>query len=230
MLLISRVWLDRFEEMRFKFQAEFLRLAQHPVAGTVAQSALAVAPADVAVRTGKPHLPDVDIWLVTPEHGCKVLAILVDGHCVTRVLNDYGRKQKYLKDGDKNLTGEDTREGLVGVVSVKLGEPQFEGQTKTRLGNPEVKGLVETAIADELSKYLEEHPSEGRKIIDKCVVTARAREAARKAKDLVVRKGLLDGSNLPGKLADCSDREPENWELYIVEGPSAGGSAKCRSR
>ncbi|MCH8007621.1 MAG: DNA topoisomerase (ATP-hydrolyzing) subunit B [Chloroflexi bacterium] len=146
---------------------------------------------------------------------------------LTRVLNDYGRKQKYLKDGDPNLSGEDTREGLVAVISVKLPEPQFEGQTKTRLGNPEVKGLVESAIAEGLSTYLEEHPSEGRKIIDKCVITSRAREAARKAKDLVVRKGLLDGSNLPGKLADCSDREPENCELYIVEGPSAGGSAKA---
>jgi len=146
---------------------------------------------------------------------------------LTRVLNDYGRKQKYLKDSDANLSGDDTREGLVGVISVKLGEPQFEGQTKTRLGNPEVKGIVESVIAEELSRYLEEHPSEGRKIIDKCVVTARAREAARKAKDLVVRKGLLDGTNLPGKLADCSDREPENCELYIVEGPSAGGSAKA---
>ena len=146
---------------------------------------------------------------------------------LTRVLNDYGRKQKHLKDGDPNLSGEDTREGLVAVISVKLPEPQFEGQTKTRLGNPEVKGLVESAIAEGLSTYLEEHPSEGRKIIDKCVITSRAREAARKAKDLVVRKGLLDGSNLPGKLADCSDREPENCELYIVEGPSAGGSAKA---
>ncbi|MCH7698657.1 MAG: DNA topoisomerase (ATP-hydrolyzing) subunit B [Chloroflexi bacterium] len=145
---------------------------------------------------------------------------------LTRVLNDYGRKSKLLKDGDANLSGEDTREGLVAVVSVKLGEPQFEGQTKTRLGNPEVKGIVESVIAEELSAYLEEHPSEGRKIIEKCVITSRAREAARKAKDLVVRKGLLDGSNLPGKLADCSDREPENCELYIVEGPSAGGSAK----
>ena len=146
---------------------------------------------------------------------------------LTRVLNDYGKKSKQLKEGDANLSGEDTREGLVAVISVKLGEPQFEGQTKTRLGNPEVKGLVESAIAEELSAYLEEHPSEARKIIDKCVITSRAREAARKAKDLVVRKGLLDGSNLPGKLADCSDREPENCELYIVEGPSAGGSAKA---
>jgi DNA gyrase subunit B len=145
---------------------------------------------------------------------------------LTRVLNDYARKQKYLKDDDSNLTGEDVREGLVAVVSVKLPEPQFEGQTKTRLGNPEVKGLTESAIADGLAQYLEEHPSDGRRIIEKCITSARAREAARKARDLVIRKGLLDGTMLPGKLADCSDREPENCEMFIVEGPSAGGSAK----
>ena len=145
---------------------------------------------------------------------------------LTRVINDYARKQKMLKDDDPNLTGEDVREGLVAVVSVKLAEPQFEGQTKTRLGNPEVKGQVESVVTEELNIYLEEHPSEGRKIIDKCITSSRAREAARKARDLVVRKGLLDGTNLPGKLADCSDRDPENCELYLVEGVSAGGTAK----
>jgi DNA gyrase subunit B len=145
---------------------------------------------------------------------------------LTRVLNEYARKQKLLKDDDPNLTGEDVREGLVAVISVKLPEPQFEGQTKTRLGNPEVKGQVESVVGEELSVFLGEHPSEGRRIIEKCIMSSRAREAARKARDLVVRKGLLDGTNLPGKLADCSDRVPENCELYIVEGPSAGGSAK----
>ncbi len=145
---------------------------------------------------------------------------------LTRVLNDYARKQKILKDDDPNLTGEDVREGLVAVISVKLPEPQFEGQTKTRLGNPEVSGQVTSVVGEQLNAYLEEHPGEGRKIIDKSILSARAREAARKARDLVVRKGLLDGSNLPGKLADCSDREPANCELYIVEGDSAGGSAK----
>jgi DNA gyrase subunit B len=114
----------------------------------------------------------------------------------------------------------------VAVVSVKLPEPQFEGQTKTRLGNPEVKGQVESAVAEGLTQYLEEHPADGRRIIDKCLTAARAREAARKARDLVIRKGLLDGTTLPGKLADCSDRDPANCELFIVEGPSAGGSAK----
>jgi DNA gyrase subunit B len=145
---------------------------------------------------------------------------------LTRVLNDYARKQKYLKDDDANLTGEDVREGLVAVISVKVPEPQFEGQTKTRLNNPEVKGLAESAIAEGLAQFLEEHPGDSRRIIEKCITAAHAREAARKARDLVIRKGLLDGTLLPGKLADCSDREPENCELFVVEGPSAGGSAK----
>jgi DNA gyrase subunit B len=145
---------------------------------------------------------------------------------LTRVLNDYARKNKLLKDDDPNLTGEDVREGLVAVVSVKVLEPQFEGQTKGRLNNPEVKGQTETTVAEGLSQYLEEHPSDARRIIEKCITAARAREAARKARDLVIRKGLLEGTMLPGKLADCSDREPENCEMFIVEGPSAGGSAK----
>jgi DNA gyrase subunit B len=118
------------------------------------------------------------------------------------------------------------REGLTAVISVKLPEPQFEGQTKTRLGNPEVKGIVESAVAEGLAQHLEENPSDARRIIEKCITAARAREAARKARDLVQRKGLLDGTLLPGKLADCSDRDPENCEVFIVEGQSAGGSAK----
>ena len=145
---------------------------------------------------------------------------------LTRVLNDYARRQKLLKEDDANLSGEDVREGLVAVISVRLPEPQFEGQTKTRLGNPEVKSQVETAVADGLGQYLEEHPQEARRIIDKCITAARGREAARKARDLVIRKGLLDGTNLPGKLADCSERNPALCELYLVEGDSAGGSAK----
>jgi len=145
---------------------------------------------------------------------------------LTRVLNDYARKQKFLKDDDPNLTGDDVREGLVAVVSVKLPEPQFEGQTKTRLGNAEVKTHVESAVAEGLMQYLEEHPSDARRIIEKGIMASRAREAARKARDLVVRKGLLDGTMLPGKLADCSERDPERCELYLVEGISAGGTAK----
>jgi DNA gyrase subunit B len=145
---------------------------------------------------------------------------------LTRVLNDYARKQKFLKENDANLSGDDVREGLAAVISVKLPEPQFEGQTKTRLGNAEVKGQVESLVGEELGRYLEEHPTEGRRIIEKCIIASRAREAARKARDLVTRKGLLDGTMLPGKLADCSERDPRQCELYIVEGDSAGGSAK----
>jgi DNA gyrase subunit B len=145
---------------------------------------------------------------------------------LTRELNDYARKQKILKDNDPNLSGEDTREGLVAVISVKLPEPQFEGQTKTRLGNAEMKGIVESAMGEELGTWLEEHPSDARRIIEKCLTAQRARDAARKARDLVIKKGFMDDSVLPGKLADCSERKPEVRELYLVEGPSAGGSAK----
>ena len=145
---------------------------------------------------------------------------------LTRVLNDYARKAKILKDNDPNLAGDDTREGLVAVISVKLAEPQFEGQTKTRLGNAEMKGLVESTLAEALSSWLEESPSDARKIIEKCLTASRAREAARKARDLVIKRGFLDDSVLPGKLADCSERNPEVRELYLVEGASAGGSAK----
>ena len=145
---------------------------------------------------------------------------------LTRAINDFARKQKQLKDNDPNITGEDTREGLTAVISVKLAEPQFEGQTKTKLGNPEIKGVVESATAEALSEYLEGNSREGRRIVDKCLTTARARDAARKARALVQRKGALDGAALPGKLADCSERNPELSELFIVEGDSAGGSAK----
>jgi DNA gyrase subunit B len=145
---------------------------------------------------------------------------------LTRALNDYARRQKFLKDDDANLTGDDVREGIVAVVSVKLPEPQFEGQTKTRLGNAEVEQHVRTAVYEGLNQYLEEHPSDARRIIEKGIMASRAREAARKARDLVVRKGLLDGTMLPGKLADCSERDPSLCELYLVEGISAGGTAK----
>ncbi len=145
---------------------------------------------------------------------------------LTSVLNDYARKNKFLKDDDANLSGDDVREGLVAVISVKLPEPQFEGQTKTRLGNADVKTHVQSAVTEGLMQHLEEHPSDGRRIIEKGILAARAREAARKARDLVVRKGLLDGTMLPGKLADCSERDPFQCELYLVEGISAGGTAK----
>src|SRR3990170_3408150 len=145
---------------------------------------------------------------------------------LTRVLNDYARKQKILKAPDANPSGEDVRGGLVAVISVKIPEPQFEGQTKTRLGNAELKGQVESALGEELSRSLEETPPDARRIIEKCLTAARARDAARKARDLVIKKGVLDDSILPGKLADCSERNPEMRELFIVEGDSAGGSAK----
>jgi len=145
---------------------------------------------------------------------------------ITRVLNDYARKNKLLKDDEPNLTGEDVREGLTAIVSVKLAEPQFEGQTKSKLGNIEVKSLVEGVVVEQLSLYLEEHPDDAKKIIDKCLTAAKAREAARKARELVIRKSSLDAATLPGKLADCSDKDPARSELYLVEGDSAGGSAK----
>ncbi len=145
---------------------------------------------------------------------------------LTRVLNTYARKQKFLKDDDASLTGDDVREGLVAVISVKLGEPQFEGQTKGKLGNAEVVNDVQSAVSDVLAQYLDEHPADGKKIIEKCLTAARAREAARKARDLVQRKGALEGTMLPGKLADCQERNPDLCEIYLVEGDSAGGSAK----
>jgi len=145
---------------------------------------------------------------------------------LTRAFNDYARKNKLIKEDDSNLTGDDVREGLTAIISVKLAEPQFEGQTKGKLGNPEVKGVVESAVGEGLSLYLEEHPDDAKKIIEKCLTAAKAREAARKARDLVIRKNSLDTGTLPGKLADCSEREPSHCELYLVEGDSAGGSAK----
>ena len=145
---------------------------------------------------------------------------------LTSSLNDWARRSAILKDSDPNLSGDDVREGLTAVISVKLTEPQFEGQTKAKLGNAEVKGQVQTAVVESLSQYLDENPGDGRRIIEKCLTSARAREAARKARDLVIRKGALDGLSLPGKLADCQERDPARSELYIVEGDSAGGSAK----
>ena len=145
---------------------------------------------------------------------------------LTRVINDYARKYKFLKENEANLTGDDVREGLTAIISVKLTQPQFEGQTKTRLGNLEVKSLVESVVSEGLATYLEEHPAEAKRIMEKCLTAARAREAARKARDLITRKGLSDTAILPGKLADCSEKDPAHCELYIVEGDSAGGSAK----
>jgi DNA gyrase subunit B len=145
---------------------------------------------------------------------------------LTTSLNDWARRQGVIKDSKSNLSGDDVREGLTAVVSVKLTDPQFEGQTKAKLGNAEVKGQVQAAVGEGIGQYLDENPAEARRIIDKSLTAARAREAARKARDLVIRKSALEGSALPGKLADCQERDPERSELYIVEGDSAGGSAK----
>ena len=145
---------------------------------------------------------------------------------LTRVINDYARKNKFIKEKEENLTGEDIREGLQSIISIKLREPQFEGQTKAKLGNAEVRGVVSSVIASALASFLEEHPQDARQIIGKCLLACKARKAAKAAKDTVIRKGAMEGLTLPGKLADCSSRKPEECELYIVEGDSAGGSAK----
>ena len=145
---------------------------------------------------------------------------------LTRVINDYAKKNKLVKDNEPSLTGEDVREGLTAIISVKLSEPQFEGQTKTKLGNSEMRGYVETVTNDNLTAFLEENPASAKIIIDKCLRAARAREAARKARDLTRRKSVLDGFSLPGKLADCSEKDPTISEIFLVEGDSAGGSAK----
>ena len=145
---------------------------------------------------------------------------------LTRVVNDYARKAKLLKESDANLSGDDIREGLTAIISVKLTEPQFEGQTKTKLGNAYIRALVDGAVSDGLGAYLEEHPAEARQIIDKCLMANRAREAARKARELARRKTALDSTSLPGKLADCTEKDPSLCEIFLVEGDSAGGSAK----
>jgi len=145
---------------------------------------------------------------------------------LTKVINDYARKYKYLKDGDKNLQGEDAREGLGAIISVKLPEPQFEGQTKSKLGNSEIRTMVESVVGEKMSQYLEENPAVARIVMDKCLSASRAREAARKARDLTRRKSVFESSALPGKLADCQEKDPSLCEIFIVEGDSAGGSAK----
>jgi DNA gyrase subunit B len=145
---------------------------------------------------------------------------------LTRVINDYARKNGLLKEKEDNLSGEDTREGLTAVILVKLPDPQFEGQTKNKLGNPEIRGYVEQVLAENLAYYLEEHPGVAKKIVGKALLAARARKAARAARENILRKGVLEGASMPGKLADCSSKDPENSEIYLVEGDSAGGSAK----
>jgi DNA gyrase subunit B len=159
----------------------------------------------------------------TPEGGTHLVGFKSG---LTRVINEYARKTNVLKAGDPNFSGEDTREGLAAIISVKLTEPQFEGQTKTKLGNSDIRGFVENTLNEKLAAYLEENPSVARMIMEKCVSAFRAREAAKKARDLTRRKNVLESASLPGKLADCSERDPRLCEIFIVEGNSAGGSAK----
>jgi DNA gyrase subunit B len=161
--------------------------------------------------------------ILTPEGGTHLAGFR---SALTKVINEYGRKNKILKDSDQNLTGEDVREGLTAIVSVKLVEPQFEGQTKSKLGNSEIRPLVDYLVSDKLASYFEENPAAARAVLDKCLSAARAREAARKARDLTRRKTALESAALPGKLADCSERDPSKCEIFLVEGDSAGGSAK----
>jgi DNA gyrase subunit B len=166
--------------------------------------------------------------ITTPEGGTHLVGFR---NALTKTFNDYARTNKILKDNDQNLTGEDIREGLTAIISIKVEEPQFEGQTKQKLGNSEARGAVESLVTEQLTYFLEQNPSVARTICEKSILAQRARDAARKARDLTRRKSSLDTMALPGKLADCSDRNPENCEIFIVEGDSAGGSAKtARSR
>ena len=166
--------------------------------------------------------------ITTPEGGTHLAGFR---SALTKTFNDYARKNKLLKDSEQNLTGDDIREGLVAIVSIKIPEPQFEGQTKKKLGNSEARGAVDSVVSEQLTYFLEQNPNVAKIICEKAVLAQRAREAARKARDLTRRKSALDGMSLPGKLADCSDKDPQNCEIYIVEGDSAGGSAKtARSR
>ena len=159
----------------------------------------------------------------TPEGGTHIVGFR---NALTKTFNDYARKNKLLKDSEPNLSGDDIREGLTAIVSVKIEDPQFEGQTKQKLGNSEARGAVDSVVSKQLETFLEQNPSVAKTIIEKSVLAQRAREAARKARDLTRRKSALDSMSLPGKLADCSDKDPKNCEIYIVEGDSAGGSAK----
>ena len=159
----------------------------------------------------------------TPEGGTHLVGFR---NAITKTFNDYARNAKLLKDSDVNLTGEDIREGMTAIVSVKIEDPQFEGQTKQKLGNSEARGAVDSIVSEQLTWFLEQNPMVAKTICEKSIMAQRAREAARKARELTRRKSALDNMSLPGKLADCSDKNPENCEIYIVEGDSAGGSAK----
>ena len=164
----------------------------------------------------------------TPEGGMHLVGFR---NALTKTFNDYGRKNKILKDSDQNLSGDDIREGITAIISIKIEDPQFEGQTKQKLGNMEARGATDSIVSEQLTYYLEQNPSVARTILEKSLMAQRAREAARKARELTRRKSVLETASLPGKLADCSDKDPMNCEIFLVEGDSAGGSAKsARSR
>ena len=166
--------------------------------------------------------------ITTPEGGTHIVGFR---NALTKTFNDYARKNKLLKENEQNLSGEDIREGMTAIISVKIEEPQFEGQTKQKLGNSEARGAVDSVVSSQLEIYLEQNPAVAKIIIEKSILSQRARDAARKARELTRRKSALEGLSLPGKLADCMDKDPANCEIYIVEGDSAGGSAKtARSR
>lgn len=174
---------------------------------------------DTYVETVKPFANNV----YNPDGGSHLTGFRT---ALTRIVNDYARKSGMLKEKEENLSGEDCREGITAIILVKMPDPQFEGQTKNKLGNPEIRGYVETVFAEWFGYYLEENPSTAKKIIGKALLAARARKAARAARDNIIRKGVLDGASMPGKLADCSNKDPKDSEIYLVEGDSAGGSAK----
>lgn len=166
--------------------------------------------------------------ITTPEGGTHIVGFR---NALTKTFNEYARANKLLKDSEPNLTGEDIREGMTAIVSIKIEEPQFEGQTKQKLGNSEARGAVDNIVSTQLELFLEQNPAVAKTIVEKSLLSQRAREAARKARDLTRRKSALDGMSLPGKLADCTDKDPKNCEIFLVEGDSAGGSAKsARSR
>ena len=173
----------------------------------------------IYIETVKPFANNV----LTPDGGTHLIGFR---SALTRVINDYARKNGLLKEKEDNLTGDDIREGLTAIILVKLPDPQFEGQTKNKLGNPEMRRYVEQVMNEYFAYYLEENPSIAKKIVGKATLAARARKAARAARDNVIRKGALDGMGLPGKLWDCSSKSPSDSEIYIVEGNSAAGSAK----
>ena len=221
------------EEVSYHFKGgiiefvQYLDEARQPLHKTVyVEGERENTPVEVAFQYSNSYTENIFSYvnnINTHEGGTHLVGLKT---ALTRTLNNYASKNNLIKDNKINLTGDDFREGLTAVISVKVAEPQFEGQTKTKLGNSETKSAVETLVGEKLAEYLEENPSVGKKIIEKCLRAAEAREAARKARDLARRKNALDSLNLPGKLADCSITDPEHCEIYIVEGDSAGGSAK----